>query len=83
MSLNKFAILTLIVLHVIRLQPEARKALVDKSQELILKEWRQNRHVYENYNSVTGVGGDVNSSDEFYSCGGLLAFIGLMDKGYY
>jgi len=63
--------------------PEAKKALVDKSQELILKEWRQNRHVYENYNSVTGVGGDVNSSDAFYSWGGLLAFIGLMDQGYY
>ena len=63
--------------------PEARKALVDKSQELILKEWRQNRHVYENYNSVTGIGGDVNSSDAFYSWGGLLSFIALMDQGYY
>jgi hypothetical protein len=63
--------------------PEARKALVEKSTELLLKEWRQNRHVFENYNSVTGVGSDVRNSDAFYSWGGLLGFIPLMEKGYY
>lgn len=63
--------------------PEARKAMVDKSLALIMKEWRKNRHVHENYNSVTGVGADVPNSDPFYSWGGLLSFIGLMDKGYY
>ncbi len=63
--------------------PEARKMLVDKSLQLIQKEWRQNRHVYENYNSVTGVGGDVGNSDAFYSWGGLLGFIPLMENGYY
>jgi putative isomerase len=63
--------------------PEARKLLVDRSLNLILKEWRDNRHVYENYNSVTGTGGDVRSSDAFYSWGGLLGFIPLMENGYY
>jgi putative isomerase len=63
--------------------PEAKKAMVDKSLKLIMKEWRQNRHVYENYNAVTGFGGDVRSSDAFYSWGGLLSFIAIMDKGYY
>lgn len=63
--------------------PEARKALVEKSTELLLKEWCQNRHVFENYNSVTGIGSDVRNSDAFYSWGGLLGFIPLMDKGYY
>ena len=63
--------------------PEAKKILVDKSLELIMKEWRQNRHVFENYNSVTGFGSDVSRSDAFYSWGGLLGFIPLMDKGYF
>lgn len=63
--------------------PEARKVLVEKSLKLIMQEWRQNRHVYENYNSVTGVGGDVKNSDAFYSWGGLLSFIALMDQGYF
>lgn len=63
--------------------PEARKALVDKSLALLLNEWRKNRHVHENYNSVTGAGADVSNSDAFYSWGGLLGFIPLMDKGYY
>jgi hypothetical protein len=63
--------------------PEARKVLVDKSLDLILSEWRKNRHVYENYNSVKGGGGDVPNADAFYSWGGLLGFISLMDKGYY
>jgi putative isomerase len=63
--------------------PEARTYLVDKSLELLMKEWRENKHVYENYNSVTGEGGDVGNSDAFYSWSGLFAFIALMEKGYY
>lgn len=63
--------------------PEARKTLVEKSNHLILKEWTENRRVYENYNSVTGEGGDVRNSDSFYSWGGLLSFIVLMEEGYW
>jgi putative isomerase len=36
--------------------------------------------VYENYNAVTGQGGDVLSSDKFYHWGGLLSFIALMEN---
>ena len=48
-----------------------------------MKEWKENHRVHENYNSVTGVGGDVKSSDSFYSWGGLLALIPLMEQGYW
>jgi len=63
--------------------PEARKILAEKSLNLLMKEWTENRRVHENYNSVTGVGGDVKSSDSFYSWGGLLALIPLMEEGYW
>ncbi len=63
--------------------PEARKILADKSYNLIIKEWNKDRHVYENYNSVTGEGADVSNSDGFYSWGGLLALIPLMESGYW
>ncbi len=63
--------------------PEARKILAEKSLNLLMKEWKDNQRVYENYNSTTGVGGDVRSSDNFYSWGGLLALIPLMEAGYW
>ena len=62
---------------------EARKILADKSYNLIMKEWTSKRRVHENYNSVTGVGDDVLNSDSFYSWGGLLGLIPLMEEGYY
>ena len=48
-----------------------------------MKEWKANQRVYENYNATTGAGGDVKSSDSFYSWGGLLALIPLMEAGYW
>jgi hypothetical protein len=63
--------------------PEARKILAEKSLKLLMKEWEENHRVHENYNSVTGVGGDVKSSDSFYSWGGLLALIPLMEGGHW
>lgn len=63
--------------------PEARKTLAEKSLRLIQQEWNKNQRVYENYNAETGVGGDVRNSDSFYSWGGLLGFIALMENGYY
>ncbi|HYW96062.1 MAG TPA: trehalase family glycosidase, partial [Bacteroidales bacterium] len=63
--------------------PEARKILAEKSYNLIMKGWNKDRHVYENYNSVTGEGADVRNSDGFYSWGGLLALIPLMEAGYW
>ena len=63
--------------------PEARSILADKSYNLLMKEWQENRRVYENYNAETGMGSDVRNSDGFYSWGGLLGLIALMEEGYW
>jgi hypothetical protein len=63
--------------------PDARSLLAGKSLNLILKEWNGKSRVHENYNAETGIGDDVRNSDSFYSWGGLLALIPLMEKGYY
>jgi hypothetical protein len=63
--------------------PEARKDMAEKSENLLLRSWLGEHHVYENYNAETGRGDDTGSwSDEFYHWGALLGFISLMDKGY-
>ena len=62
---------------------EASKILADKSNDLLMKEWLEDRRIYENYNSVTGEGNDVSNSDGFYSGGGLLALIKLMEEGFW
>ena len=46
----------------------ARKGLCAQSKALLLKEWTENHHVHENYNSTTGVGGDVINSNPFCKC---------------
>lgn len=56
--------------------------LAGASVELLMGEWKAHGHVHENYNGDTGEGCDVANSDPFYHWGGLLALIGLMDKGY-
>jgi putative isomerase len=63
--------------------PDARKDLVEKSRKLILNSWNLEHHVYENYNSVTGAGNDVENSDKFYHWGALLAFMKLLEDGKY
>ena len=60
--------------------PEAQNELVEKSKKLIMKSWLDENHVYENYNSVTGVGDDVQNSDKFYHWGALLAFMSLLEN---
>lgn len=47
-----------------------------KSIKLFLKEWKEEGHIHENYNAITGDGDDVRSSDPLYTWGGLLAYIG-------
>lgn len=59
--------------------PDARRDLVERSKELLLKSWRNEHHVYENYNSVNGTGDDVSNSDKFYHWGALLAFMTLLE----
>lgn len=58
-----------------------RRALIDKSQNLFLKEWVSKRHIYENYNTDLGVGDDDLRSDNFYHWGALLGFIGMIEDG--
>jgi len=62
--------------------PKARKALVEKSEALLLKEWRENRHVHENYCGDTGMGcgSGKQNSDSFYHWGGLLGLISVMEN---
>ncbi len=63
--------------------PAARTLLAERSARLILNEWTGKRRVHENYNADTGAGDDVRNSDSFYSWGGLLGFIPLLEQGYY
>ena len=49
--------------------------------KLLMKEWLGKGHVYENYNSVTGTGDDVKSSDGYYHWGALLGMISIIEKG--
>jgi len=60
--------------------PEARQALVEKSQALLLKEWREHGHVHENYCADTGEGCNKPNSDAFYHWGGLLGLISILEE---
>jgi hypothetical protein len=62
--------------------PQAQKDLAEKSKRLLLKEWLENGHVYENYDANTGEGGNVKNADAFYHWGGLLGIVALMQAGF-
>jgi putative isomerase len=62
--------------------PDARKDIVEKSKNLLLKSWTGERHVYENYSAESGRGDDAGMSDKFYHWGALLGLIGIIDEGY-
>jgi hypothetical protein len=62
--------------------PEARRDLVEKSMALLMKSWNENGAVYENYNCITGEGGDKVSADPFYHWGALLGFMSFIENGY-
>ena len=61
-------------------QPAARREFAQKSLGLFEKEWKENGHVHENYNAITGVGDDVRSSDRFYHWGALLGLIDAIES---
>jgi len=63
--------------------PDARADLIARSKALLMKNWKADGGVYENYNSVTGTGGDVNSADAFYHWGALLTFMEFVERGEY
>jgi putative isomerase len=60
----------------------ARRDLAERSHKLLMKSWQSDGAIYENYNSITGAGNDVRSSDAYYHWGALLGVIGLMEQGY-
>ena len=60
-------------------QDEACADLARRSPDLLMQNWRRAGCVYENYNSVTGAGGDVFSSDGYYHWGALLSFMGILE----
>jgi putative isomerase len=60
---------------------ETRRAFAQKSYELFLKEWTENRHVHENYNAILGTGDDVRNSDRFYHWGALLGYVEYLETG--
>jgi hypothetical protein len=62
--------------------PEARADLIKRSKALLMKNWKKEGGIYENYNTVTGEGGDVGSADAFYHWGALLTFMEFIEKGY-
>jgi putative isomerase len=61
-------------------QPEVSRQFAEKSYDLFLQEWKKNGHVHENYNSMTGTGDDVRSSDRFYHWGALLGYIQYLNQ---
>jgi hypothetical protein len=63
--------------------PEATKALVEKSEELLVKNWIEKNHIYENYHALTGTSGDsASNSDPFYNWAILLGSIKLVENGH-
>ncbi|MGA2974431.1 MAG: trehalase family glycosidase [Spirochaetia bacterium] len=62
---------------------KAQQDLAEKSKNLLLKEWREKRHVHENYNAELGIGcDDKTESEKLYTWSGLLGLISLMEAGY-
>lgn len=62
--------------------PEAKADMVEKSKNLLMKSWKENGAIYENYNGTTGQGDDVKNADGFYHWGALLTFMSFIEKGY-
>jgi putative isomerase len=59
---------------------EVRQNLVLQGLSMLRKTWESHGHVHENYNSITGEGCDVESSDPFYHWGALPAYIAIIDN---
>lgn len=62
-------------------RPEDATWIAERSAAVVLKEWREHRHVHENYSSETGEGCDVANSEPFLTWGGLLSLTALVEAG--
>ncbi|NJM16578.1 MAG: hypothetical protein HC896_15475 [Bacteroidales bacterium] len=59
-------------------------AFVEKSVAIFRKNWSQEHFVCENYSPIDGTcTNEKLTSSPWYTWGGLMAIIGLMDAGYY
>ncbi len=63
--------------------PEARKIISNKSMNLVMNEWGLTKRIYRSYHPITGLGSDIPDNDSFYTTGGLLALISLIENGYW
>lgn len=59
---------------------DVAQCFAEKSEALLLKEWREHGHVHENYHGDTGVG-CMKQSEPFYHWGALLGYIALDAAG--
>ena len=62
-----------------------RKALCKQMTSLLLSQWRQHRHICENFSphkTADDHGGDC-SGTKFYHWGALTGMITLVEEGYY
>jgi glycogen debranching enzyme len=64
----------------------AARDLAEKCRSLFLEEWRERRHIHENYSALSGSGCPVageprSNSDPYYHWGALLALIPLIESG--
>lgn len=55
--------------------------LAERSAELFLAEWRENRHIHENYSSEHGFACDKPNSEPFHSWGAVLCLPALIAGG--
>lgn len=60
-------------------QADAAAELAARGLRMFLRNRRERGAVYENYNAMTGDGGDVPNADPLYVWGGLLALAALED----
>jgi hypothetical protein len=61
---------------------DAGRDLAEKSQRLLLKEWRERGHIHENFSADTGEGCGQSPSDRFYHWGALLGMPAFIEEGY-
>ena len=67
--------------HAVAEVQQAKAALANASRALLLQEWLDKHHVHENYNAMTGTGGDKENSNPMYTWGALLGYIALAENG--
>lgn len=60
---------------------KARARLCEQGLNTVRPEFESKRHVHENYNSTTGVGGGVANSNPYYHWGALNTFVSFIEQG--